>query len=198
MQNIKCVVVGDGAVGKTCMLLTYTTNTFPEEYMPTIFDNYSAEVMVGDSMVVTLGLWDTAGQTDFDNLKSLSYPQTDVFIVCFSLDEMTSFENVRNKWVPDFQKHAPGAPFIIVGTKLDLRNAAQKAGTTSSGSSTFISRSQGESLREELKGAKYLECSAKTQEGLKQVFDEAIKCVLVNRNIAGSKDKKKASKCTIL
>lgn len=74
-----------------------------------------------DGRPVSLGLWDTAGQEDYDRLRPLSYPQTDVFLICFSLVSPPSFENVTGKWVPEILHHAPNIPILLVGTKLDLR-----------------------------------------------------------------------------
>lgn len=184
MQNIKCVVVGDGAVGKTCLLISYTTNAFPGEYIPTVFDNYSANVMV-DSKPVNLGLWDTAGQEDYDRLRPLCYPQTDVFLVCFSVISPASFENVMNKWVPEISHHAPGVKFILVGTKVDLRDdkdTLERLGekglkpVTSKDATEMATKIRNTSGRD----TKYYECSALTQTGLKTVFDEAIRYVLQN------------------
>lgn len=94
-----------------------------------------------DGKTISLGLWDTAGQEDYDRLRPLSYPQTDVFLVCFSLVSPPSYENVRTKvrqsrffdistkvdalsyhqWYPEISHHAPSTSMLLVGTKLDLR-----------------------------------------------------------------------------
>ncbi|KRZ67935.1 Ras-related C3 botulinum toxin substrate 2 [Trichinella papuae] len=176
-RSIKCVVVGDGTVGKTCMLISYTTDSFPQEYVPTVFDNYSAPLTV-DGMTVMLGLWDTAGQEDYDRLRPLSYPQTDVFILCFSLVSPVSFDNVTSKWFPELRHHCPDTPILLVGTKLDLRDDQQIIKNLGDQGLSPITRSQGNKLAQKLHAIKYMECSALTQENLRQVFDEAVRAVL--------------------
>ncbi|KYN30938.1 Cdc42 like protein [Trachymyrmex septentrionalis] len=162
MQTIKCVVVGDGAVGKTCLLISYTTNKFPSEYVPTVFDNYAVTVMIGGEPY-TLGLFDTAGQEDYDRLRPLSYPQTDVFLVCFSVVSPSSFENVKEKWVPEITHHCQKTPFLLVGTQIDLRDDAATIEKLAKNKQKAISSEQGEKLAKELKAVKYVECSALTQ-----------------------------------
>lgn len=165
------------------MLMSYTKNSFPKEHVPTVFDNYSTNIY-HEGKAITLGLWDTAGQQDYDTIRPLSYPQTDIFLVCFALDSPNSFANVTTKWIPEISHYCPGASYILVGTKLDIRTSHPD----------HITTAQGETLKAKLGAHKYLECSALTQEGLKQVFEEAIKCVFIKR--ASPQKKKKG--CSIL
>ncbi|XP_061822875.1 cell division control protein 42 homolog isoform X3 [Nerophis lumbriciformis] len=177
MQTIKCVVVGDGAVGKTCLLISYTTNKFPSEYVPTVFDNYAVTVMIGGEPY-TLGLFDTAGQEDYDRLRPLSYPQTDIFLVCFSVVSPSSYENVKEKWVPEITHHCQSTPYLLVGTQMDLRDDHNTLEKLAKNKQRALMPEHGDKLARDLRAVKYVECSALTQRGLKNVFDEAILAAL--------------------
>ncbi|CAI0557516.1 unnamed protein product [Linum tenue] len=205
---IKCVTVGDGAVGKTCMLISYTSNTFPTDYVPTVFDNFSANVVV-DGSTVNLGLWDTAGQEDYNRLRPLSYRGADVFLLAFSLISKASYENVAKKWIPELRHYAPGVPIILVGTKLvfmlpshlyrysaDLRE--DKQFLMDHPGAVPITTAQGEELRKLIGAPMYIECSSKTQQNVKAVFDAAIKVVLQPPKQKRRKKRKSQKGCSIL
>ncbi|KAJ8596974.1 small GTPase Rac1 [Rhizopogon salebrosus TDB-379] len=194
MTHIKCVVVGDGAVGKTCLLISYTTNAFPGEYTPTVFDNYTANVMV-DGKTISLGLWDTAGQEDYDRLRPLSYAMAQVFLICFSVVSPPSYENVRSKWWPEISHHRPSSAVLLVGTKLDLREDPVTIQKLRVRDLQPIQYTQGVAMARDIGAIKYLECSALSQKGLKTVFDEAIRAVLN----PPPKEKKRSSRgCVIV
>merc|ERR1719510_1802356 len=126
----------------------------------------------------TLGLFDTAGQEDYDRLRPLSYPQTDVFLVCFSIVNPASYENTKEKWVPEITHHKADTPFLLVGTQMDLRNDQGTIQKLAKNKQKPITVEQAEKQARDMKAVKYVECSALTQEGLKNVFDEAIITVM--------------------
>uniref|UniRef100_A0A803P8X8 Uncharacterized protein n=1 Tax=Cannabis sativa TaxID=3483 RepID=A0A803P8X8_CANSA len=185
---IKCVTVGDGAVGKTCMLICYTSNKFPTDYIPTVFDNFSANVVV-EATTVNLGLWDTAGQEDYNRLRPLSYRGADVFVLAFSLVSRASYENVLKK------HFSPGVPVVLVGTKLDLRE--DKHYLSDHPGLVPVTTAQGEELRKQIGAAYYIECSSKTQQNVKAVFDAAIRVVIKPPQKQKEKKKKQRRGCLI-
>uniref|UniRef100_F1LFI2 Ras-related C3 botulinum toxin substrate 1 n=1 Tax=Ascaris suum TaxID=6253 RepID=F1LFI2_ASCSU len=178
MQSIKCVVVGDGAVGKTSLLVRYTIDVFPGEYIPTTFDNFSANITI-EGKLVNLSLWDLAGQEDYERWRVLAYSRTDVVLICFSLVSPASFENVREKWYPEVSHHCPNVPIVLVGTKLDLRENKTVVEELHERRLEPISYLQGLSMSKRINAIKYLECSALSQTGLKQVLEEVVRAVLV-------------------
>ncbi|RXN11259.1 DNA methyltransferase [Labeo rohita] len=153
-----------------------------------VFDNQTVTVMV-DGEPYTIRLFDAAGQ---DQFRPLSYPQTDVFLVCFSVVSLSSFENVKEKWVPEITYHSPKTPFLLVGTQIDLRDDPITVARLAKNKQKPIKPETAEKLARDLKAVKYVECSALTQKGLKNVFDEAILAAL---EPPGSQ---KTCKCVIL
>lgn len=178
------MIVGDGACGKTCLLMRYTKDKFdPEGYIPTVFDNYVADVHLPDGRHIELALWDTAGQEDYDRLRPLSYPDTHVVLICISVDSPDSLQNVYEKWIQEVKHFCPGLPVVLIGCKKDLRNdEGTKRKLWESMGRHPLTEQDGMNAARELGLDAYLECSAKTGEGVKAVFEEATKISLDRAN----------------
>lgn len=121
----KLVLLGDGACGKTSLLNVFTRGYFPTVYEPTVFENYVHDIFI-DNVHVELSLWDTAGQEEFDRLRSLSYDDTHAIMLCFSVDSPDSLENVESKWVAEIAENCPGVKLVLVALKCDLREQREE------------------------------------------------------------------------
>ena len=190
---LKCVTVGDGAVGKTTLLIRYTTGSYPWEYIPTVFDNW-AETKEVDGTIVVLGLWDIAGGEDYDRLRPLAYPGTDVFLLCFSLDAPSSFANVKERWYPELNHHCPGVPILLVGTKEDLRDDPEVISHLAAKGLSSITYPQGLECSRDIGAVRYMECSALTEKGVQEVFIEGARAALRVREAA----RQHSRKCSML
>lgn len=197
LESIKCIVVGDHAVGKSSILVSYCTNTFPREYLVDVLENDSISVMV-DGSTVSLNFWDTAGQDQYDRLRPLTYPQMDIFLVCFSVISPTSYERVRTKWHPEVQHHNSTALRLVVGTKIDLRDDTAAQQELKEKNLEPINFRMEKQLAKDIGAVKYVECSSLTQKGLKEVFDEAIRASLARKKGSNGGGEGEQSSCILL
>jgi len=189
MEHVKCVTLGDGAVGKTALLRAFTQNAAPGEYIPTVFDNYALNMRL-DGHLVNLSLWDTAGQEDYDRLRPLSYPGTDVFLLCFSLVSPVSMENVRRRWVPEIKASVPHAKIVLCGTKSDLCGDSDTQERLEAAGLLPVQSEEGRALAAEVGACAYCETSAVTHEGMQRTFEEVVRTGLW-RGPKGSASRKK-------
>ncbi|KAJ9157054.1 Ras-domain-containing protein [Coniochaeta hoffmannii] len=176
----KIVVVGDGGCGKTCLLISYSQGYFPEKYVPTVFENYiTYPTHPPTGKTVELALWDTAGQEEYDRLRPLSYPETDLIFVCFAIDCPNSLENVMDKWYPEVLHFCPYTPLILVGLKSDLRYKKTCIDMLKTQGLTPVTTEQGLAVARKM-GAAYMECSSKEMTGVEEIFEQAILTVVAN------------------
>ncbi|KAI1184941.1 ras-domain-containing protein [Nemania serpens] len=176
----KIVVVGDGGCGKTCLLISYSQGYFPEKYVPTVFENYITYPTHQQSgKTVELALWDTAGQEEYDRLRPLSYPETDLIFVCFAIDCPNSLDNVLDKWYPEVLHFCPYTPLILIGLKSDLRHKKTCIEMLKTQGLTPVTSEQGMAVAKKM-GAQYMECSSKEMVGVDEIFETAIHSVVMN------------------
>ncbi len=159
-----------------------------------MFENYVADVEV-DERRVELALWDTAGQEDYDRLRPLSYPDSNVILICFAVDLPDSLDNVQEKWISEVLHFCQSVPIILVGCKSDLRNDPATIEELRKTSQTPVSSADGQAVADKIGAIKYLECSAKTGEGVREVFEQATRAALSGKE---KKQSKKKKKCIIL
>ncbi|KAM0473590.1 hypothetical protein ACHAPX_007995 [Trichoderma viride] len=198
----KLVLLGDGASGKTSLLNVFTRGYFPTVYEPTVFENYVHDIYV-DNVHIELSLWDTAGQEEFDRLRSLSYDDTDLIVLCYSVDSKDSLENVESKWVGEIADNCPGVKLVLIALKCDLRQmgedepeeadaAAAADGSAQREKPPTISYDEGLEVAKRIGASRYLECSAMKNRGVNEAFTEAARVAL------SVKKEREDNKCTIM
>ncbi|XP_052766431.1 cell division control protein 42 homolog [Mya arenaria] len=168
---IKCVVVGDPAVGKTSLLMNYATNRFPSQHVPAVFDNYAGSLEVSRRRY-NLHLIDTTEQGGSKSLE-YSYPGTDVFVVCFSVVKPETFTHMHEHWIPDIQARMGDTPFIVVGTQADLRDDPEVLRTLQVKGQSPVRQRDAASLCRKVGSVCYFETSTEMKKRLRRVMNDA-------------------------
>ncbi|KAH8795875.1 P-loop containing nucleoside triphosphate hydrolase protein [Flagelloscypha sp. PMI_526] len=175
----KLVIVGDSNVGKTSLLNRFAHGRDYENYIPTVFESWVADLPIGQD-TVELAFWDTsAGHEDYERLRPLSYPHTHVTIIAFSVDSRESFNNVSAKWFPEVRRYLPRSiPIVLVCCKKDVREDENALKEFAKVRRQPVSSDEGMASAAKNNATKYLECSAKTGEGVSEVFDASARAAL--------------------
>nr|ABD65424.1 Rho3 [Suberites domuncula] len=178
----KLVTVGDKGCGKTCLLFVGYKDIFPELYSPNMNTNCTTDVEV-DGHRVELALWDTGGGAEeYERLRPLSYPYTNVVLMCFSIDSPDSLENIPEKWTPEVQHFCPHIPIVLVGNKKDRRNDDVTCRELAKSKQEPVKTEDGRAMAEKIGAYAYLECSASTTKGVREVFETATRAALLPRS----------------
>ena len=181
MVTIKCVLVGSLVAKKSEFLNRYTRKYFPEVYIPTVFENYPVTCMVNGNPY-TVGFWDTVLAEDCDRLRPLSYPDTDIFLLCFSVGHPHSLEVAITKFIPEIRKYCPNTPYILVGTRTDLRNATGDTEEFTGNSENCFPSEFGPCIANIIGAVLYKECSSSSGDGVDDVVDSAVFAALHRKN----------------
>ena len=176
----KLVIVGDGNTGKTCLLTRFAKGEFPTDTEPTTFDTLDATILVDETHQISLGLWDTAGQEEYEKLRPLSYNDSDVVLLCFSIAAPDSMANIAETWMPEMKCFCPGVPLVLVGTKKDLRYSPDVENNLARINQHPVTYEEGLNCAKECGIADYIECSALNNDCVFEVFHTACKLTILS------------------
>ena len=175
-KSISCIVIGDGYIGKSSLVKSFLEKAYKPACVPTVFDNFNTKVQFNDESY-EFKIKDTSGQSEYNRLRSLAYSDASCILLCFSLADRNSFENIKQAWIQELHTYCPNKPYILVGLKKDLRHHQKTCTVLNSCTQTPISYKEGADLAKRLRKfncRKYTECSALTCQGTSNVFDEVI------------------------
>ncbi|NXV51674.1 RND1 protein, partial [Uria aalge] len=159
----KLVLVGDVQCGKTAMLQVLAKDCYPETYVPTVFENYTA-CLASEEQRVELSLWDTSGSPYYDNVRPLCYSDSDAVLLCFDISRPETLDSASKKWKTEILDYCPNTRVLLIGCKTDLRTDLSTLMELSHQKQAPISYEQGCAAARQLGAEGYLECSAFTSE----------------------------------
>jgi len=194
----KLIIVGDGAIGKTCLIQRFLAKGYVEDYTPTMFNDLPLTIAFDDEITGewqrfenadgspnapeedkrTFNLWDTAGQESFETLRELTYPKTHVIVMGYEVSSQTSLENARTKWKDELDTRAnqceitKTAPRVLVGTMVDKRHDASAAGKSIE---QFVSPAAAYAMAKEMGCVAWIETSAKADINCNECLDLLVK-----------------------
>ncbi|VDI80353.1 rho-related GTP-binding protein RhoJ-like [Mytilus galloprovincialis] len=171
-QNcIQCVIVGDGMVGKSHLAKCFVGQSLQEDYIATVFENYAGTLAVAGSKY-TIGIFDSAGQQDYTNLRAFSYRDSDVFILCYNIADRESFKNIKSFWIPEIKQYnVKKRPIILVATQSDSRHLYEDS----------VTCEEGVELAKDIGAECLIETSAITREGTTETFERVVMSALKHK-----------------
>ena len=149
---LKLALLGDPAVGKTSLINKYITNSFKENYQPTLGVNIVSKYITIEEMHsrIRLLLWDIAGQDKYELTRQNFFKGCVGALLVYDLTQYSSFDQIKIKWLEDFKKFSrPDGVYILIGNKSDLKGSIK------------VSYEEGKSLSQEINAAEFIETSAK-------------------------------------
>ena len=158
---IKCVLLGETAVGKTCLINRFVNNTFQEDFVPTMVGCYSSKDIFYDkaNKKIKYEIWDTAGQEKYRSINKIFYQDTSIAILVFDITRKDTFEALKNYWYLELRDNSPKDIVIaIAANKCDLYEYEE------------VSHDEVEEFGKSI-NALYEQTSAKTGEGIKDLFN---------------------------
>lgn len=170
VSRCKIVVVGDAQCGKTTLLHVFAKDCYPENYVPTVFENYTASFEI-DKQRIELNMWDTSGSAYYDNVRPLAYPDSDAVLICFDISRPETLDSVLKKWQSETQEFCPSAKVLVVGCKIDMRTDLNVLRELSKLRLIPVTHEQGSTVARQIGATAYVECSSKASENsVRDVF----------------------------